>query len=252
VVLPPPGYFDVSGPLPSGLAVASRLVVFLPAMPHPREVSSKARASLRYDVSMASIDDFVAGLSAIPERDFTVPGVARFLADNPVDPASLEKYLFYEATHYTRNLIHKSDLFELLAVCWESGQSSPVHNHQGQHCWMAVPIGRLAVQNYDLVRADEQGFCELRLAERLVMDPGHPAFVDPEEPIHAVLNLAEYGRRATSLHVYSRPYDRCVVYAPEKNAYWEVPLFYDSEHGRRTPRTLSASGGSAPESSARR
>ena len=201
---------------------------------------------------MPSIHDFVAGLSAIPERDFTVPGVAHFMANNPVDPASLEKYLFYEPTHYTRNLIYKSDLFELLAVCWEAGQGSPVHNHQGQSCWMAVPIGRLAVQNYDLVRSDDKGFCELRLAERLVMDPGHPSFVDPAEPIHAVLNLPEYGERATSLHVYSRPYDRCVVYAPEKNAYWEVPLFYDSEHGRRTPRTVSASPASAPGSGARR
>jgi cysteine dioxygenase len=201
---------------------------------------------------MPSIDDFVAGLLAIPERDFTVPGVAHFMAKNPVDPASLEKYLFYEPTHYTRNLIHKSDLFELLAVCWEAGQSSPVHNHQGQSCWMAVPIGRLAVQNYDVVRSDAKGFCELRLAERVVMDPGHPSFVDPEEPIHAVLNLPEYGERATSLHVYSRPYDRCLVYAPEKNAYWEVPLFYDSEHGRRTPRTVSASPASARGSDARR
>lgn len=201
---------------------------------------------------MVSIDDFVAGLCRLPEPDFTVSGVARYMADHPVAPASLEPYLFYEPTHYTRNLIYKCDLFELLAVCWEAGQSSAVHNHQGQSCWMSVPIGRLAVQNYGLVRSDDKGHCELRLAERLVMDPGHPSFVDPEEPIHAVLNLPEYGQRATSLHVYSRPYDRCLVYAPEKNACWEVPLSYDSEHGRPAPGTLSASPGSARESGARR
>jgi cysteine dioxygenase len=189
---------------------------------------------------MVTIDAFVQGLARIPERDFTVPGVAAYMQDHAVDPDTLAPYLFYEPTHYTRNLIYKSELFELLAVCWEQGQSSPVHNHQGQSCWMAVPIGRLAVQNYDLVRADEQGFCELRQADLVVMDPGHPSYVDPEEPIHAVLNLPEYAHRATSLHVYSRPYDRCMVYAPERHAYWEVPLFYDSEHGRRTPRTVGA------------
>jgi cysteine dioxygenase len=189
---------------------------------------------------MVTIDEFASGLTGIPARDFTVPGVARYMEDHPVDPASLAPYLFYEPTHYTRNLIYKDERFELLAVCWEAGQASPVHNHQGQRCWMAVPIGRLAVQNYELVRADEKGFCELRLADRVVMDPGHPSYVDPEEPIHSVLNLAEYGRRATSLHVYSKPYDRCLVYAPDRNAYWEVPLFYDSEYGRRTPRTVEA------------
>lgn len=201
---------------------------------------------------MPSIDDFVSGLCRIPEREFTVPAVGRYMADNPVDPGTLEKYLFYEATHYTRNLIYKCGLFELLAVCWEAGQGSPVHNHQGQNCWMAVPIGRLAVQNYELVRSDDKGYCELRLADRVAMDPRHPCFVDPEEPIHAVLNLPEHGQRATSLHVYSKPYDRCLVYAPEKNAYWEVPLFYDSEYGRPTPRAVSANPGSAPGSTARR
>jgi cysteine dioxygenase len=201
---------------------------------------------------MVSIDDFVQGLRDIPEREFTVPGVAHYMEQNRVDPASLEKYLFYEPTHYTRNLIHKSDLFELLALCWDAGTASPVHNHQGQSCWMAVPIGRLAVQNYHLLRSNEQGFCELRLADRVVMDPGHPSFVDPAEPIHAVLNVDEPAQRATSLHIYSRPYDRCLVYAPERNAYWEVPLFYDSEYGRRTPRTLSATPGSGPASDATR
>lgn len=201
---------------------------------------------------MPAIDDFVKGLCGIPEAEFTVPTVAEYMAHNAVFPASLERYLFYEATHYTRNLIYKCDLFELLAVCWEPGQTSPVHNHQGQSCWMAVPIGRLAVQNYELLRANGPGHCELRLADRIVMDPGHPSFVDPEEPIHSVLNLPEHGARATSLHVYSRPYDRCMVYAPERNACWEVPLFYDSEYGRRTPRPVSASPGSDRASGARR
>jgi cysteine dioxygenase len=201
---------------------------------------------------MVSIEEFVRGLSAIREADFTVPEVARYLAEQRVDPASLERYLYYEPTHYTRNLIHKSALFELLAVCWEAGQASPVHNHQGQNCWMAVPIGRLTVQNYHLLRSDDHGFCELRPADRVVMDPGHPSAVDPEEPIHSVLNLPEDAQRATSLHVYSKPYDRCLVYAPERKAYWEVPLFYDSEYGRRTLRTLSATPGSGPGSGAPR
>jgi cysteine dioxygenase len=201
---------------------------------------------------MPSIDDFVRGLCRIPEPEFTVSAVARYMEANRVDPESLAPYLCWEPTHYTRNLIYKCDLFELLTVCWETGQTSPVHNHQGQNCWMAVPIGRLAVQNYDLLRSDAKGFCELREAARVVMDPGHPSFVDPDEPIHAVLNLPEYAARAVSLHVYSRPYDRCLVYAPERNAYWEVPLFYDSEYGRPTPRTLSASPATAPGSDAPR
>jgi cysteine dioxygenase len=183
--------------------------------------------------AMKSVDQFVEGLGRIAEKDFVEPRVEAYLRENPVDPASLAPYLFYEATHYTRNLIHKGDLFELLLICWESGQLSRIHNHAGQHCWMATPIGRLAVQNYEVVRIDQsQGFCELKEANRIEMDPAHPSYVDREMQVHAVLNLPEYGQRAASLHVYSHPYDRCLVYDLAKKSYCEVPLFYDSEHGR--------------------
>jgi predicted metal-dependent enzyme (double-stranded beta helix superfamily) len=188
-------------------------------------------------MNRVTLERFVDGLTAIRKEEFTLHGVARYLEHNPVEASSLAPYLRYEPTHYTRNLIYKSELFELLAICWDVGQLSRVHNHQGQRCWMAAPIGRLAVQNYRVVREDDKGFCELAEANRLVMDSAHPCYVDPEMPIHSVLNLAEYGQKATSLHVYSLPYDRCLVYSLEQRSYTEVPLFYDSEYGRQNPLT---------------
>jgi cysteine dioxygenase len=187
---------------------------------------------------MVSIEQFVQGLGGIAEKDFTVAAVAAFIAGNRVDPESLRPFVFYQPTHYTRNLVHKTGLFEVLAIGWGVGHESAIHNHQGQNCWMAVPVGRLIVQNYDLLASDASGYCELKRAERVVMDPDHPAHVDNDRPIHAVLNLPEHGQPAVSLHVYSRPYDRCLVYSPEQKTYREVPLFYDSEYGRPNPPTL--------------
>jgi cysteine dioxygenase len=183
---------------------------------------------------MKTVAEFIEGLRAIDEPDFTVERVARYFDENPIEPESVAPYEFYEPTHYTRNLIYRCPLFELMAICWDVGQSSRIHNHHNQNCWMAVPAGRLIVQNYRIARLDEgRGYCELVEADRVVMDPQHPAHVDPATPIHAVLNPDACGR-TTSLHVYSRPYDRCLVYAPDKNAYADVPLFFDSEYGRRT------------------
>ena len=183
---------------------------------------------------MRTIDEFIGGLSAIAELEFTNERVHEYLRAHPVEPSTLAPYLLYEKTHYTRNLIQRTALYELLAICWESGQLSRIHNHAGQRCWMAVPVGRLAVQNYEIVTIDARaGRCELRAADRVLMDPEHPAHVEAERPIHAVLNLAEYGERAVSLHVYSKPYDRCLVYQLETSTYMEVPLFFDSEYGKR-------------------
>jgi len=59
--------------------------------------------------------------------------------------------------------------------------------------------------------------------------------VDPGEPVHQVLNLAEFGERAVSLHVYSKPFDSCEIYLREKGTYMDVPLHYTSEYGRLNP-----------------
>ena len=180
-----------------------------------------------------TIDEFVQGLCAIDKEAFTIPRVDRYLKETPVDPSSLAPYLFYNPERYTRNLIYKCDLFELLTICWDEGQGSSIHNHQNQNCWMAVPIGRLLVQNYEVVRIDQTtGFCELKIANRLVMDPERPSSVDPEMPVHAVLNLPEYRQRATSIHVYSRPYDHCLVYSLSQKSYQSKALRYDSEYGQ--------------------
>lgn len=185
---------------------------------------------------MVDVTRFAEGLAAIPEPEFTVKRVARYIVEQPVDPESLAPYVRYEPTHYTRNLIYKGALFELIAICWDVGQASQIHNHHNQNCWMAVPIGRLAVQNYAMSAIDATtGSCELAPTGRVVMEPGRPSFVDPAEPIHAVLNLPEWRARATSLHVYSRPYDRCLIYSIEQKRYWEVPLFYDSIGGQPVP-----------------
>jgi cysteine dioxygenase len=194
---------------------------------------------------MKPIQDFVRGLCGIGEGDFTIPRVAAYMAESPVDPDSLAPYLHYTPTHYTRNLIYKCELFELLAICWDVGHASRIHNHQGQNCWMATPIGRLAIQNYEVVRMDKATLsCELREAERVMMDPEHPSFVDPARPVHSVVNLPEFGQQATSLHVYSHPYDHCLVYSLEKGSCCDVPLFYDSEYGK--PPAPTTSGRSTP------
>src|SRR5260221_6583625 len=131
---------------------------------------------------MRRVEQFVGGVCRMGEKAFDEPRVARYVGEDRVDPASLTPFLFWEPTHYTRSLIYKCDLFELMAICWDVGQVSRIHNHAGQRCWMSVPIGRLAVQNYEIVSLDQaRGSCELREADRVEMDPDHPSYVDREK-----------------------------------------------------------------------
>ena len=95
-----------------------------------------------------SIQDFVSELRKFPEPAFDrTDQIVKFLESTLVTPDTLIPYLTWDRQHYTRNLIDKTPLYELMAICWEVGQGSSVHNHRDQNCWMAVPMGRLLVEN---------------------------------------------------------------------------------------------------------
>jgi cysteine dioxygenase len=181
------------------------------------------------------IEDFVAGLRRFSEPEFReTEQVLRFLTENPVAPDTLERYLTWDRQHYTRNLIDKTSVYELMAICWEVGQISSVHNHRDQNCWMAVPVGRLLVENYRVIEQDlDKGRSRLQATDTVEMNPANPCAVNPLEPVHRVLNPKEFNQRAVSLHVYSRPYDSCVVYSPEQGTCGEIKLSYNTEYGKK-------------------
>ena len=181
------------------------------------------------------IQDFVSQLRKFTEPLFDQVGpILDFLTHTPVAPETLTPYLTWDRQHYTRNLIDKTPLYELLAICWEVGQLSSVHNHRDQNCWMAVPIGRLLVENYHVISQDiDKGVSQLKTADTVEMNPAHPCAVDPQEPVHRVLNPREFGERAVSLHVYSRPFDSCVVYSPEQGTCGELKLHDTTQYGKR-------------------
>ena len=180
------------------------------------------------------IQDFVTGLHKFQEPSFRrTDEILRFLESPPVNPETLAPYLTWNRQHYTRNLIDKTRLYELIAICWEPGQVSSVHNHRDQNCWMAVPIGRLQVENYKVIAQDiDRGTCELHVADTLEMNPSHPCAVDPLEPVHRVTNPREFNERAVSLHVYSDPFDTCVVYSPDQGTCGVIKLHYTTVYGK--------------------
>jgi len=182
------------------------------------------------------IEDWVKGLASIPESDFSLQNVQDYVIRHTVRPQSLEKYCFFSKGNYTRNLIFRNDLFECMTLCWDVGQHSRIHNHRGQNCWMSAPIGRLRIQNYRVDDRDAgKGTCHIVPTELYDLDAAHPTYVNPMEPVHEVMNLAEFNERAVSIHIYSKPFDTCEVYYRDKDSYADVPLFFTSEYGKLNP-----------------
>ena len=179
------------------------------------------------------IENLIEGLREIPDTDFTCDNVYQFLSENPINIDSIAPFFFWSERSYTRNLIYKDERFELMTLCWERGQISRVHNHADQNCWMSVPLGKLRGQNFRAVEIDEsKQFCKLEKTDNFDLSDCLTAKVELEEPIHQILNLPEFESRAVSLHIYSKPFDKCLSYCLETDKFSEVPLFYTSIKGR--------------------
>jgi cysteine dioxygenase len=177
-----------------------------------------------------AVNNLITGLRSIPDEDFHCENVYQFLGENPVEVDSISRFFYWSPDFYTRNLIYKDERFEMMAICWESGQISRIHNHSEQKCWMTVPVGKLKGQNFAVTEIDEAaGLCKLRETDAFEMSPDHPAKVELEEPVHQILNL--FDERAVSLHIYSKPYDRCLSYCTDTDTFKEVQLYYTSIDG---------------------
>lgn len=189
--------------------------------------------AVKTHMKTVKIENLIEGLRAFTDENFTCDNVYRFLAENPVEVETISKYLFWSEKFYTRNLIYKNEQFELMALCWNKGQMSKIHNHAEQMCWMTVPVGHLRGQNFHTVEIDEaRGFCQLEETDCFDLSDCLTAKVELEEPIHQILNLPEFESRAVSLHIYSKPFEKCLCYCRETNCFTEVSLAYTSVDGK--------------------
>jgi len=185
-------------------------------------------------VRAVPVQQLIEQLERLSDRDFRmVQKPLAVLRAHPVDPESLAPYIFWNTQHYTRNLIYKTELYELLAICWDVGMKSSIHNHKDQNCWMAAPVGKLEVNNYKVLEENlESQYCNIVPTDVVEITASNPVAVDPLNPVHDVRNPREWNQRAVSLHLYSRPFDSCIVYSCEQHTCGEIGLCYTSIHGR--------------------
>lgn len=197
-------------------------------------------------VQNVSMDELIQGLKEIPAEEFSIKRVADFLKWKRIDNASLRTFLYFEKEHYTRNLVFKNELFEVIAFGWEIGQQAPIHSHNRQLCWMSVQEGKLSVVNYRIVECDSDlnqlavgesssaGAVGLTKTHHFVMEGvGVVTWADEKKEIHSVSNSPDFQQRAVSVHVYSRPFDSCLIYDLENKQCQRVRLSYYSMYGKR-------------------
>src|SRR6185437_3588397 len=193
------------------------------------------------------VPDFVAGLRELERDLITKDRIAEYMAATTLRPDALKPYTFFRDDFYTRNLIYRDDLFEVMTICWKPGQKTAIHTHNGQLGWMTVSQGEVAVHNYRYVRCNAPenqnvigldclgGATEIELARLKTEEcsrDGSVITVDKLQTIHQIENVDPYTAGCISLHVYSKPFDSCVAFDMQKHHCYRRTLNYYSQYGR--------------------
>lgn len=123
----------------------------------------------------------------------------------------------YPAPHperYARGLCYADpwNRFTIIAMTWNVGQSTPLHDHAGVWCVEVVVDGDMQVVNYELMDEDAEGRCRFEQRETIPAPAASSGALLPPFEHHVFSNIGT--QPSHTLHVYGGPMSRCDIFEP--------------------------------------
>ena len=128
------------------------------------------------------------------------------LSSLDVNIAALEDCIGYSDDGYQRNVIKRTEHYELVAICWKPGQDTPIHDHVGSDCAFLIASGVTTETVYE-TNGDGLAY---PVSDRRYMPGEVCAAAEPD--IHRVSN--EENSNLINLHVYTPPLSGFQIYSP--------------------------------------
>lgn len=181
--------------------------------------------------SIASFEQLIQALDQTPpKRKHT----DQILQDLALTPEALTPYSHFCRDQYCRNLIYRHKNWELLLLCWQPGQMTPIHDHAGAEGWVYLVQGSLREEVFELDPATKL----YRHHHFIDASEGDVTYINDSIGLHRIINQGQ--TPSISLHLYSPTVSEC-QYFDESN--WEAKtrsLSNYSEYGKILPKTQSS------------
>lgn len=139
------------------------------------------------------------------------------------DLIDMSPYKCWSQKRYTRNCIYKDKNFEVLLLCWEAGQQTAIHGHDGEDCWVYLLEGEMKEVFYIL---DSEN-C-LREERSHHIRPKQLTFMNDKLGFHKL--AASNHCKSMSLHIYAKPIESCLYFDHHQNCFIERQLHFDNHH----------------------
>jgi cysteine dioxygenase len=175
---------------------------------------------------ITSLPELIETLNECDPQDYV-----KIAANMNLPKDEFEDYAFWNDDCYARNCIERTDVFELILICWKPGDETPVHGHDEQKCWIYQVDGNMYEERFQ----EEDG--ELVSCNQMVLSPGRLSYMEDGMGYHSLENKSSDD--SMTLHLYISPIDCCQVFDPSEEEFCEKELKYDSFKGVLTEDLVS-------------
>jgi cysteine dioxygenase len=129
----------------------------------------------------------------------SIDRLRELLKETDVTLEDLREFVQFDGEHYRRNLVSIGEWYEILVICWQSGQRSPIHNHAKSTCGLKVLDGICTETVFD------RSPCGQVVALHSTHLTAGYICASQDADTHQVSNLQPQGKNLVTMHIYSPP-----------------------------------------------
>jgi len=130
------------------------------------------------------------------------------------------EYMKPAPDRYARRLLHRDPKgrYTMLAMVWDKGQGTPLHDHAGMWCVECVYQGRIRVTSYAVRGGDpETAVVQFSRESEILAGVGEAGALIPPFEYHVLENAD--ATPAVTLHVYGGEMTYCHVFEPVEGGF---------------------------------
>jgi len=167
-------------------------------------------------LQLNSIDDLISALSEGERTSYN-----DLFRSIQIPSNAFKEYCSWSDEVYTRNCIVNTEKFELILLCWEPGQITPIHDHGGEECWVKVIQGEFREMIY---KVDAVG--KLDTIDSMDSSVGKVTYMIDFMGFHSLENRSN--TRSLSLHLYAKPIRTCNAFDVASGKFMPKSMGYNT------------------------
>jgi len=154
------------------------------------------------------------------------------------NPLEWKKFAKFDRYKYTRNLVDEGNgKFDLMLLCWNPSQYSPIHDHTDAHCFMKILDGGLEEVRYEwpeeVQQEDDLGqMNNMKVIGTTPLPLNSVCYMSDELGVHRVGNRSNTDN-AVSLHLYVPPFATCQIFDETTGRRCKCTTTFYSRYGEK-------------------